>query len=196
MSDVLDQIYEDAIEAAMEKCQAGVIAYNCAALYQLFFDTDVSCSNALAWLGPDKVKIGLLAQTESGQAKPCANVAFKDIPDEERRFVQVGEDDFKLRVNPPSSSEAIVDNEGNPLGAQATVSTLLLKKVDTEYEACVGPYRDLSCRMYSLFFDSFDSCTNAADWIGADKLQYGSSSLDGKAGDLCARVEYTEIPSR
>lgn len=76
------------------------------------------------------------------------------------------------------------------------MSTLILKKIDTEYEACVGPYRNLNCRSYSLFFDSFDSCSNAADWIGADKLQYGSSSLDGKAGDLCARVAYTEIPSR
>ncbi len=90
---------------------------NCQKFYQIFFDSDVSCSNALAWLGPEKVKIGMIKQTADRKRKPCAAVAFKEIPRRERRFVKVGEDDIKLRVNPPKSDEAIVDIDGNPLGA-------------------------------------------------------------------------------
>ena len=69
-----------------------------------------------------------------------------------------------------------------------------------EYEmltTCIDDIDEMDCTdqtVYSMLFDSSESCNNAKEWIGSDKVEVGVRSVSAGEDEPCARVQISEIP--
>lgn len=102
MSDVLSQIYGEAVIQEQELCQVKRVL-PCKIAYKILFDSEKSCNNAADWVGPENVKVGILS---GERIIACVKLPIDEIDPDFIQFIKVTGGYIKMQVINKDGSDA------------------------------------------------------------------------------------------